>query len=121
MITARGRLALAAGSAARWASRVTGRGAGAMIGGLVAMTKSMAKEFSDRGVRINVLTPGGVETPMAVVPFPEDANMAVLGIIPHTPMGFSTPAEIARLAFSVATQEFGKLSGAVIAVDGAST
>jgi lipid II isoglutaminyl synthase (glutamine-hydrolysing) len=37
MITARGRLALAAGSAARWASRVSGRGAGAMIGGLVAM------------------------------------------------------------------------------------
>ena len=38
MITTRGRLALAAGSAARWASRATGRGAGAMIGGLVAMT-----------------------------------------------------------------------------------
>jgi lipid II isoglutaminyl synthase (glutamine-hydrolysing) len=38
MITARGRVALAAGASARWASRVTGRGAGAMIGGLVAMT-----------------------------------------------------------------------------------
>ncbi len=38
MITARGRLALAAGASARWASRVTGRGAGAMIGGLIAMT-----------------------------------------------------------------------------------
>ena len=38
MITARGRVALAAGSSARWASRLTGRGAGAMIGGLVAMT-----------------------------------------------------------------------------------
>ncbi|MGB6208657.1 MurT ligase domain-containing protein [Mycobacterium sp.] len=38
MITTRGRLALAAGAGARWASRVTGRGAGAMIGGLVAMT-----------------------------------------------------------------------------------
>lgn len=38
MITARGRLALAAGATARWASRVTGRGAGAMIGGLIAMT-----------------------------------------------------------------------------------
>ncbi len=37
MITARGRIALGAGAAARWASRVTGRGAGAMIGGLVAM------------------------------------------------------------------------------------
>ncbi|BBZ78179.1 UDP-N-acetylmuramyl peptide synthase [Mycolicibacterium anyangense] len=37
-MTLRGRTALAAGAAARWASRVTGRGAGAMIGGLVAMT-----------------------------------------------------------------------------------
>ncbi|MFV0495711.1 MurT ligase domain-containing protein [Mycobacterium sp.] len=38
MTTARARFALAAGACARWASRVTGRGAGAMIGGLVAMT-----------------------------------------------------------------------------------
>jgi lipid II isoglutaminyl synthase (glutamine-hydrolysing) len=38
MVTVRGRAALAAGAGARWASRVTGRGAGAMIGGLVAMT-----------------------------------------------------------------------------------
>lgn len=38
MLTTRARLALAAGASARWASRVTGRGAGAMIGGLVAMT-----------------------------------------------------------------------------------
>ncbi len=35
MVTTRGRIALAAGAGARWASRVTGRGAGAMIGGLV--------------------------------------------------------------------------------------
>lgn len=34
----RGRLALSAGACVRWASRVTGRGAGSMIGGLVAMT-----------------------------------------------------------------------------------
>jgi lipid II isoglutaminyl synthase (glutamine-hydrolysing) len=38
VVNARGRLALAAGAGARWASRVTGRGAGAMIGGLVATT-----------------------------------------------------------------------------------
>ncbi len=37
-MTLRGRAALGAGSAARWASRVTGRGAGAMIGGLVAIS-----------------------------------------------------------------------------------
>jgi UDP-N-acetylmuramyl tripeptide synthase len=47
VITARGRFALAAGSTARWASRITGRGAGAMIGGLVAMTldKSMLRQL----------------------------------------------------------------------------
>jgi UDP-N-acetylmuramyl tripeptide synthase len=38
MVTFRGRVALGAGSAARWSSRVTGRGEGAMIGGLVSMT-----------------------------------------------------------------------------------
>lgn len=47
MITSRGRVALSAGAAARWASRVTGRGAGAMIGGLVAMTldKSILRQL----------------------------------------------------------------------------
>lgn len=38
MVSPRARLALGAGAAARWASRVSGRGAGAMIGGLVAMS-----------------------------------------------------------------------------------
>ena len=49
MVTARGRIALAAGAAARWSSRVTGRGAGAMIGGLVAMTldKSILRQLGE--------------------------------------------------------------------------
>ncbi|BBZ02333.1 ligase [Mycolicibacterium chitae] len=57
VITTRGRLALAAGSAARWASRVTGRGAGAMIGGLVAMTldKSLLRQLG-AGRRTVVIT-----------------------------------------------------------------
>ena len=49
MVTARGRIALAAGAAARWSSRVTGRGAGAMIGGLVALTldKSILRQLAE--------------------------------------------------------------------------
>ena len=49
MVTTRGRIALAAGAAARWSSRVTGRGAGAMIGGLVAMTldKSILRQLGE--------------------------------------------------------------------------
>jgi UDP-N-acetylmuramyl tripeptide synthase len=57
MVTARGRIALAAGSAARWSSRVTGRGAGAMIGGLVAMTldKSLLRQLG-QGRRTAIVT-----------------------------------------------------------------
>ncbi|MGV0794642.1 MurT ligase domain-containing protein [Mycolicibacterium sp. XJ1819] len=47
MVTTRGRVALAAGAGARWASRVTGRGAGAMIGGLVsiALDRSILRQL----------------------------------------------------------------------------
>jgi lipid II isoglutaminyl synthase (glutamine-hydrolysing) len=50
-------MALAAGGAARWSSRVTGRGAGAMIGGLVAMTldKSILRQLG-AGRRSAVIT-----------------------------------------------------------------
>ena len=53
----RGRAALGLGSAARWASRVTGRGAGAMIGGLVAMTldRSVLRQLGT-GRRTAVIT-----------------------------------------------------------------
>lgn len=56
-ISVRGRVALAAGAGARWASRVTGRGAGAMIGGLVAMTmdKSILRQLGS-GRRTVVVT-----------------------------------------------------------------
>nr|WP_090345698.1 Mur ligase family protein [Mycolicibacterium malmesburyense]CRL78215.1 UDP-N-acetylmuramyl tripeptide synthase [Mycolicibacterium malmesburyense] len=57
MVTTRGRLALAAGASARWASRVTGRGAGAMIGGLVALAldKSLLRQLG-AGRRTVVVT-----------------------------------------------------------------
>ncbi|HKP39786.1 Mur ligase family protein [Mycobacterium sp.] len=57
MVTTRGRAALAAGAGARWASRVTGRGAGAMIGGLVALAldKSVLRQLG-KGRRTVVVT-----------------------------------------------------------------
>jgi UDP-N-acetylmuramyl tripeptide synthase len=66
MVTARGRIALAAGSAARWSSRVTGRGAGAMIGGLVSMTldKSILRQLGEgRSTVIVTGTKGKSTTP----------------------------------------------------------
>lgn len=90
-------------------------------GGLIALTKSMAKEYADRGIRINVLAPSGVDTPMAAVPFPEGVSAEVMRLIPMSPIGLAKPADIAALAVFVASAAAGNLSGALIPVDGAST
>src|ERR1700755_1757727 len=57
MVTTRGRVALAAGAGARWASRVTGRGAGAVIGGLVgvALGKAVLRQLAS-GRRTVIVT-----------------------------------------------------------------
>jgi NAD(P)-dependent dehydrogenase (short-subunit alcohol dehydrogenase family) len=90
-------------------------------GGLIALTKSMAKEYADRGVRINAIAPSGVETPMAAVPFPKDANPDVLRLIPFTPLGYAKPEEIAAVILLLGAKESGVISGALVPIDGAST
>lgn len=90
-------------------------------GGLIALTKSMAKEYSDRGVRINAIAPSGVETPMAAVPLPKDANPDVIRLIPFTPLGYAKPEEIAAVILLLGAKESGVISGALVPIDGAST
>jgi NAD(P)-dependent dehydrogenase (short-subunit alcohol dehydrogenase family) len=90
-------------------------------GGLIALTKSMAKEYADRGVRINAITPSGVDTPMAAVPLPADASPEVIRLIPFTPLGYAKPEEIASVILLLGAKESGVLSGAVVPIDGAST
>src|SRR3954466_15393743 len=64
MVTTRGRVALAAGTGARWASRVTGRGAGAMIGGLVALAldKSVLRQLGEGRRTVGVTGTNGKST-----------------------------------------------------------
>ena len=90
-------------------------------GGVVMLTKALAKEFSDRGVRVNAVAPGGVETPMAEIPFPADAAPEVMQLIPRTPMGWSTPAEIAAVIAFLASEDARKVTGVVVPVDGGMT
>ncbi|MDB5394802.1 MAG: 3-oxoacyl-ACP reductase [Rhodospirillales bacterium] len=90
-------------------------------GGMVAMTKSMAKELSNRGVRVNVLAPGGVDTPMLYAPYPDVTAPEVMRLIPLSPIGVTPPEAIARVAIFVASPASGNLSGALIPIDGAST
>jgi len=90
-------------------------------GGMVAMTKSMAKELTNRGVRVNVIAPGGVDTPMLLAPYPDVTAPEVMRLIPLSPIGVTSPEAIARVAVFVASPASGNLSGALIPVDGAST
>src|ERR1700724_561913 len=83
VITARGRLALAAGAGARWASRVTGRGAGAMIGGLVAMTldRSILRQLGEGRRTVLVTGTNGKSTTTRM-------TVAALGTLgPSEPQG----------------------------------
>ncbi len=90
-------------------------------GGVVMLTKALAKEFANRGVRVNALAPGGVETAMAAIPFPADAAPEVMQLIPRTPMGYSTPAEIAAVIAFLASDDARKVTGVVVPVDGGMT
>lgn len=88
---------MAAGSAARWASRVTGRGAGAMIGGLVAMTldKSLLRQLGADRRAVVVTGTNGKSTTTGMVA----AALATLGPVATNAEGANMDAGlIAALA-----------------------
>ncbi len=89
--------------------------------GLLMFSKALAAEFLTRGVRVNVVAPGGVDTPlMGAFELPEGADVKELSKM-MTPMGFSTPAEIAASVAFIASDESTYTTGAVLSVDGGLT
>ncbi len=89
--------------------------------GLLMFSKALAAEYLARGVRVNVVAPGGVDTPlMGSFELPEGANTKVLARM-MTPLGFSTPAEIAASVAFIASDESSYTTGAVLSVDGGLT
>jgi NAD(P)-dependent dehydrogenase (short-subunit alcohol dehydrogenase family) len=89
--------------------------------GLLMFSKALAAEFLSRGVRVNVVAPGGVDTPLiGTFELPEGADMKELSKI-MTPMGFSTPAEIAASVAFIASDESSYTTGSVLSVDGGLT
>lgn len=89
-------------------------------GGLIALTRSIAAEWSARGIRVNCICPGGVDTPMIAEilenPEAKDALSA------QSPMGrLATPEEIAAVSVFLASPLAGYVNGAVLPVDGGYT
>ena len=83
--------------------------------GVVGMTKSLAKELASRGVTVNAVAPGFIDTDMTAA-MPEAAKTATLAAIPMGRLG--TAEDVARTVAFLASDEAGYVTGQVIAVDG---
>ncbi len=87
-------------------------------GGLIAFTKSCAKEFASRGVRVNAVAPGFIETEMTAT-LPADVVAGYAKVIPLQKMG--SPADIAKTCLFLASDDSSYITGQTIAVDGGLT
>ena len=90
-------------------------------GAVLSMTRELAVEFARRGVRVNALCPGPVETPLLMRLFENDPEAYERRRV-HLPMGRLAQArEIANGALFLASDEASYVTGATFAVDGGLT
>jgi len=83
--------------------------------GLIGFSKSLAREVASRGVRVNVIAPGFIETDMTRV-LGEKVRAALIGQIPVGRVGAAL--DVAALAAFLASDAAAYITGQVIAVDG---
>jgi len=91
-------------------------------GGIVLMTRAMAIDHADEGIRVNAVCPGDVETPMLY------RSGATRGVDPKTALRqaneesrsgrVTTPAEVAALVAFLASDGAAQITGAAIPIDG---
>ena len=86
--------------------------------GVEMLTKNGALEWADRGIRVDAVLPGLVETPLTRPHFQDPARLAAFNA--RIPMGRpAQPAEIAGPALFLASPDASYVSGASLLVDGA--
>lgn len=83
--------------------------------GLIGMTRSLAREVASRGVTVNAVAPGYIETPMTAV-LDEKQTAAMMATIPLGRAG--TDADIASAVVYLASEGAGYVTGHVLDVNG---
>jgi NAD(P)-dependent dehydrogenase (short-subunit alcohol dehydrogenase family) len=87
-------------------------------GGVLALSRELGVEFARRGVRVNALCPGPVDTPLLRELYAKDAEQAARRLA-HVPMGrFARPEEIASAALFLASDESTYVNATAFLVDG---
>ncbi len=90
-------------------------------GAVLSMSREMGVEFARRGVRVNALCPGPVDTPLLQELFAADRAQAERRLV-HLPMGrFAQAREIAQAALFLASDESSYVNAATFMVDGGIT
>jgi NAD(P)-dependent dehydrogenase (short-subunit alcohol dehydrogenase family) len=87
-------------------------------GGVLAMTRELGVEFALRGVRVNALCPGPVDTPLLQELFAKDPARAKRRLV-HVPMGrFGKAEEIANGVLFLASDESSFMTATTFLIDG---
>lgn len=97
---------------------------GAMKGGVIALTKSMAIGYGPSGVRVNCICPGDVNTPMVAAYFDNAPNPAALWAEVNSKYALrriAEPAEIAEVVAFLASGASSFMTGSILVVDGGLT
>jgi len=90
-------------------------------GAVLSMSRELAVEFARRGVRVNALCPGPVETPLLLRIWSETPGAAERRLV-HVPMGrMAKPREIVNAALFLASDESSYVNAATFVVDGGLT
>jgi NAD(P)-dependent dehydrogenase (short-subunit alcohol dehydrogenase family) len=90
-------------------------------GGVLSLSRELGVEFARRGVRVNALCPGPVDTPLLRKLFAKDAEQAARRMV-HVPMGrFAQAGEIASAALFLASDESSYVNATAFLVDGGIT
>lgn len=90
--------------------------------GVVHLSKCLADEYLKRKIRVNCVAPGGIETPLQqeFMVMPEGVDWKAFRKV-MSPLGNSTPEEIAGVVLFVASDDCRYMTGAVVSVDGGIT
>jgi len=83
--------------------------------GLIGVTKSLANEVASRGVRVNAIAPGFIETDMTAV-LPQEVKQKMLDVVPLKRAG--KQEDVAQAVLFFASDSSSYITGQVLPVDG---